>query len=69
MAGTKSKDTHPCAPIVGSRIHDDLVGEGVCFQGGDGWDVIFIAVDDVDYFEAGLLEGLFHGGADFDSVF
>jgi len=35
----------------------------------DGWDVIFIAVDDVDYLKAGLLEGLFHGGADFGSFF
>jgi hypothetical protein len=68
LAG-RSENTHSRAPVIGSGIHHDLIWERICFQGSDGWDVIFIAVDDVDYLEAGLLEGLFHGGADYGSLF
>jgi hypothetical protein len=63
-----SEDTHSRAPVVRPRINNNLIWEWICFQCGYGRNMIFLAVYDVDYFETGLLEGLFHGGADFDAV-
>jgi len=68
LTAVSSKDTHPCTPVIGSGVHDDLVRKRVRFGDCDRRDVIFVAVYDVDYLEACFLKRLLHSGSDFDSV-
>lgn len=52
-------------PAVCTRIQDNAVGERIRLAGGNGWDMVFITVDDVEDLERGLLEHVFHCSADF----
>lgn len=65
-----SEDAHAWTPRIGGsfRVYDNVVGEWVLVGGGDGWDVVFVAVDDVDDFHGGFLERLLHCAAHFEDV-
>lgn len=66
-----SKQANAGSPVVfggGLGVDDDVVREGVCVGGGDGGDVVFVAVHDADDLMRGLLQRLGHGAADLDDV-
>lgn len=71
-AGVASENAHPRPPYVlvgrGLGVHDNLVGEWVRVGGGDGWDVVFVAVDDGYDFVGGFLEGFGHCATDLQDV-
>lgn len=70
--GYVSEDAHPGAPciLVGNRfgVDDDLVGKGVRVGGGDGGNVVFVAVDYGNDLVGGFLERLGHGAADLEHI-
>lgn len=71
--GYVSEDAHSGAPgiLVGHtfRIYNDLVRERVRVGGGDGWNMVFVAVDNGYYFVGGFLEGFGHCAAHFENVY
>lgn len=56
--------------VLGGRfgVDDDLVREGVGVGGGDGWNVVFVAVDDGDDLVGGLFHGLAHSATDLENI-
>lgn len=67
-----SENAHARAPhvLIGGDfwVDEDLVGEGVGVGGGDGRDMVFVAVDYGDDFVRGFLEGFGHGAANLEYI-
>lgn len=67
-----SEKTHPRPPyiVVASDlwVDDDPVRKGVRVGGGNGGDVVFLAVNNGDDLVGGLFERFCHGTADFGDV-
>ena len=58
-------------PVVfggGLWVHDDLVGEGIGVGGGDGGNVVLVAVHNGDDLVGGLFDRLGHGAADLENI-
>lgn len=65
-----SKHAYAVGPAIGRLgIDQDLVGERIGVGGGDGGNVVLVAVDDIYNLEGGFVEGHFHGSADFEDVY
>jgi hypothetical protein len=64
-----SEDTHALAPSLSLGVDNDLVGERVRVSRCDGWNMVFVSIDDIDDLERGFVEGHFHRAADFDNVY
>ena len=59
----ESEYAHSLGPTFELRVDDDMIWKGIRFGRGDGRNVVFVSVDDVDYLESSLLQALFHGAA------
>ena len=72
-SGAYSEDAHPRTPgiLIGRRfrVDNNVVGEGVRIGRGDGWDMVFVAIDNVDDLVCSFLEGLCHGSPNLDDVY